>query len=962
MNKLINIIKNFCKSNASKNEIDFSIFKSPEYLHSKLNLNLTLNQFKGDLMEILLEELFLGNGYIVNRLGEGGKDGGCDVLIRYLQDNSIRFVLQAKNWNKAIDEFDVKKEHLKFTKNYLKKFNLNNTHFCFVSWKYVRGLKNTLLNELNIKVWDEQDIINKLFKSYKPRHHRIPHILLEPYQEVAFRNILKYWEQHKRCYVEHATGTGKTYIIAKLAQELLSGANNNILILSPSTYINDRILRLLEERIPSKLITRTFKKEKKVHLLTYQYLMHNAEKLSLKGNFTHVIMDEVHRAGAPEWHNRGLRNVIDDKTRLVGLSATMQRYAEGIEVKSFLDYHCAGKLNLFEAMAKGILPVGDYVYSALDMKSKVDELKDEVEAKYDKAPKKRENLLNKLNAKAIKDYSIQEIIYKHYHTYKYRKIIAFCEDIEHTIDIGALLEKTFMKFSRIRNYKVHSKNTKSKNSLQLETFSNETPLQKEIFLLTAVDMLNEGIDVPEIDSVMLFRRTESPRIYLQQVGRCIRRHGIEKPLIFDCVLNFQSVNIQFKKEAEDEFNKYQKKLKEFRFEDIEVPKTIHIYDEIARISKIIEEVEKRLDFYPTYEEAKQVTQNLGIKNIEEYRTRYKEDPRLPSNPHLAYKDKGWVDFYDFFGKESPEFYPTYEEAQEAVQRLGIKSIPEFKYKKRYKEDPRLPNSPNLAYDNKGWVDWYDFLGTEEKDKNFYPTYEEAQEAVQRLGIKSIPEFKYKKRYKEDPRLPSSPQTVYINKGWVNWYDFLGTEPPDFYPTYEEAKQVTQNLGIKNIEEYRTRYKEDPRLPNSPYEVYRYKGWVDSFDFFGTEKKHFKKNYYSTYEEAQLAVQRLGIRTLNEYIKRYKEDPLLPSNLSSIYKKKGWIDSYNFFGTKRKHSKKIFYPTYEEAQEAVQKLEIRTMSDYQFRYKEDPLLPSNPNSIYNNKGWVSWYHFLGKKKK
>jgi hypothetical protein len=125
MNKLINIIKSFCKSNTSKNEIDFSLFKNPENLHSQLKSNLSLNQFKGDLMEILLEELFLGNGYIVNRLGEGGKDGGCDILVRYPQDNSIRFVLQAKNWNKTIDEFDVKKEHLKFTKNYIKKYNLN---------------------------------------------------------------------------------------------------------------------------------------------------------------------------------------------------------------------------------------------------------------------------------------------------------------------------------------------------------------------------------------------------------------------------------------------------------------------------------------------------------------------------------------------------------------------------------------------------------------------------------------------------------------------------------------------------------------------------------------------------------------------------------------------------------------------------------------------------------------------
>jgi hypothetical protein len=89
--------------------------------------------------------------------------------------------------------------------------------------------------------------------------------------------------------------------------------------------------------------------------------------------------------------------------------------------------------------------------------------------------------------------------------------------------------------------------------------------------------------------------------------------------------------------------------------------------------------------------------------------------------------------------------------------------------------------------------------------------------------------------------------------------------------------------------------------------------------------------------------------------------LLPRNLSSIYKKNGWVNSYDFFGTEKKQFKKIFYPTYEEAQQAVQRLGIRTMSEYQFRYKEDPLLPSNPRIIYKNKGWVDWNDFFGKKK-
>ena len=72
---------------------------------------------------------------------------------------------------------------------------------------------------------------------------------------------------------------------------------------------------------------------------------------------------------------------------------------------------------------------------------------------------------------------------------------------------------------------------------------------------------------------------------------------------------------------------------------------------------------------------------------------------------------------------------------------------------------------SFLYSISGWVDWYDYLGT-----NKY-TFKEAKEAVRKLEIKTKPE--YKERYKEDPRLPSHPDRTYEGKGWNNWPDYLG---------------------------------------------------------------------------------------------------------------------------------------------------------------------------------------------
>jgi len=937
-------IKKFCIENAKKEKIDFSIFQNPQNLYIRYGENYSFNRFKGDVFEILLTELFRGNGYLVDRVGESGNDGGCDLIIRHPKNNSIIFILQAKNWKKPINISDIDKEFGKFKRNYKKQNNLNNSHFCFVAWKYVKGIKTKINTELNINVWDEQDIQNNLFKKYKSQHPKYPSIQLKSHQEKAFKNIIRFWKNNKRCYVEHSTGTGKTYIIAKLVEFLLLNAKNKILILSPSAYINDRINELLKTVIPSGNIALRFKSEKVVNILTYQNLYHNSAIIPLN-NFTHIIMDEAHRAGAPEWHEKGLLPIINNTAKIVGLSATMQRYSPGIDIKEFLENNCAGELSLFKAMALGILPsIGKYVYSVKDIDSKIDELKFDVESKYNKFPKQKEQVLNILDAKQIKDYSIQNILYKHYHSIQYQKIIAFCEGYEHVNEIRRLLDNTFVKFSNVKIEKVTSNQSEKENKSILGNFSNDKLNKNQINIIVAINMLNEGIDVSGIDSVMLFRKTESPIIYLQQIGRVLRNHGKDNPLIFDCVLNYQNVKISLTEESQKEVYKYQKSLDDFGFTEIEIPKSIVIRDEIRKISEIIEEVDLKLNFYRSYENAKKAVQKLGIKSESNYRINYREDPRLPSKPHITYRGRGWIDNYDFWGTERPNFYSAYNEAKNATQDLGIKSF--IEYRQRYKEDSKLPSQPDGTYKNDGWVEWSDYFGT--TDISNYKTYEEAKKAARFLKIKSYTD--YRNRYAEDPRLPSKPDRTY-NKEWKNFNDFLGIKRNSLYHTLEEAKQSVLKLGIKSDSEYRKRRHEDPRLPATPSRYYENKGWIDIPDFLSNP---FSKKY-DNYQEAKNAVMLLLIKTRKEYYERYKEDPKLPSSPKDIYENNGWSTFYNFLGVKSQ----IFYKTYEEAKLAVNKLCIKTRNEYiaQKRYKEDLKLPSTPNTFYKNKGWTKWNDFI-----
>jgi len=171
--------------------------------------------------------------------------------------------------------------------------------------------------------------------------------------------------------------------------------------------------------------------------------------------------------------------------------------------------------------------------------------------------------------------------------------------------------------------------------------------------------------------------------------------------------------------------------------------------------------------FPSYTKAQKIVKREGISCNDEYKKRYKE-LGLPSSPSVHYKDKGWISSFDFFGKEKKE-YPSYEKAIIIVQNEGVKSSHDYKtsFNKL-----GLPAHPYTYYKDKGWTDWYDFLGM---TKASYPSYEKAKEIVQKEGIKSVGDYLMSCK---KLGLPSSPLNAYKDKGWVDWYDFLGKSRRD----------------------------------------------------------------------------------------------------------------------------------------------------------------------------------------
>ena len=138
----------------------------------------------------------------------------------------------------------------------------------------------------------------------------------------------------------------------------------------------------------------------------------------------------------------------------------------------------------------------------------------------------------------------------------------------------------------------------------------------------------------------------------------------------------------------------------------------------------------------------------------------------PPSPPFTYKDRGWIDWYSFFGKTKVS-YPHYKEAQRIVKENGIKS--QSVYKTSCK-DYSLPLNPNEVYKDKGWIDWYDFLGK----SRLIPKDERKYNILKKLAITPV-------LLKDDAPL----QVIYIFVSQFN---------------KELAKEIETLLGTSSYEE------------------------------------------------------------------------------------------------------------------------------------------------------------------
>lgn len=390
---------------------------------------------------------------------------------------------------------------------------------------------------------------------------------LYPHNQQAFDETMYILNNTNKVAIVQATGSGKGVLAAEFIRKPFWG--KNVLVLAPGKDIITNYQKSLGVTSPN------------VKFAAYSGLLSSYNKQSegkdnafakLCKSIDLLIVDEFHRVGAEKWGEAvvSLMSELDKRdAKIIGLSATPVRYLDNSRdmADEIFDGVVVQGVTLEEAILQGILPSFKYIVSMYGFKEdiyklhkQVARMKNNSNYTYSEGIKKAEEAINKLKLHVDEDLVLKETIQKEINHLKTpQKWIVFCSNIEELNEINEHLKVWFdkpinifktnnwvAKEESLNIFTVHSDASSIENTYNLEGFYN---VNKGTSIITCVNKLNEGTHVEGITGVIMLRRTISPIIYLQQMGRALSSGNKNKPIIFDFINNYSNLK---RIEKEDE--------------------------------------------------------------------------------------------------------------------------------------------------------------------------------------------------------------------------------------------------------------------------------------------------------------------------------------------------------------------------------------------------------------------------
>jgi len=475
--------------------------------------------------ERAIARLLLHTGWEINEIVGGTGDHGADVIGVFNHDGQqVEFIYQVKfsENNKALN-VDIIGDLKKAMEYYGIERGIAVSNRTLPDSQILK--LNTLRN-VGFKI--DTFLSKSIFDAYNaiapwPNEKRS----LKQYQVEALSKLQSsYSRGDKTALICLATGLGKTFVAATFLRWLYENNQNlNILILANSKSLIEQFERGIWSNLPKWIATHLLYDSEKpsflegVTLSTFQSFKEFHKNTS---NFYYdiVIIDEAHHAPADTYFNA--LNDLQPKFFL-GLTATPFRQDERDVTAIFgqpLIYY-----SVYKALKKGFLARVEYNLN-----------NDNIDHDWITQNSRKGHTIKQLNKKIFlpeRDENICDQIFKVWNNKKLERGIIFCNSSEHAERIEKILRAHFQ-------FAVWSLTNRIKDSREKTRRLREFRMGK-CKLLTCYDMLNEGVDIPDVDYIVFLRVTHSRVYFLQQLGRGLRYKEGKTLLVQDFVADIRRI-------------------------------------------------------------------------------------------------------------------------------------------------------------------------------------------------------------------------------------------------------------------------------------------------------------------------------------------------------------------------------------------------------------------------------------
>ena len=393
----------------------------------------------------------------------------------------------------------------------------------YQNWKVYRWVYNQLKQQPE-KVKDELRIFVGEIPTFKMLEDHLPRqkgklLELRDHQQAALSNLQTMRDQGESiALLYHATGTGKTVTAVsdakRLGKRTLFLAHTKELI----TQAQDTFNEIWDKADAGLYVAEQKDKDAYVVCSSIQSISRNLDEFK-PNDFGYVIIDECHH-GAADTYRKVLSYFRPEFT--LGLTATPDR-ADGESILE--DFKkVAHKLDLKEAVELGeLVPI-----RCIRVKTNVDLSTVRINGINYYSQDLESKLFVPERNKLLADTYLNYV--------KNKKTVVFCASVNHAKEISELFKQHGIKSEAVSG---SLKSTVRKRIL--DQFENE-----DTDVLCACDLLNEGWDSPKTEVLFMARPTLSKTLYVQQLGRGMRKaEGKECLMVFDFIDNANLFNMPY---------------------------------------------------------------------------------------------------------------------------------------------------------------------------------------------------------------------------------------------------------------------------------------------------------------------------------------------------------------------------------------------------------------------------------